>query len=159
GSPAKAGVFTEMGTQTSTWATVTANAGLTGSFMWTGVGYLGEADGLWPSIGPDFGILDAMGNPKSIAFSWQSTWGAPKTTFATGAMAGKVVLSADHTSVTTDLNDVVYVKAAVPTATAPVTFSISGPGSIIAVDSGSQTQETFRGNTRSAFGGLAFAIV
>lgn len=159
GSPAKAGVFTEMGTQTSTWATVTANPGLTGSFMWTGVDYLGEADGLWPIMGADFGMLDAMGTPKSIAFSWQTTWGAPKTTFSTGAVAGKVVLSADHTSITTDLNDVAYVKAAVPTATAAVTFAISGPGTIIAVDSGSQSQESFRGNTRNAHGGLAFAIV
>jgi beta-galactosidase len=40
-----------------------------------------------------------------------------------------------------------------------VTFSITGPGVIVAVDSGSQTQESFRGNTRNAFGGLAFAIV
>ncbi|MGC4091224.1 MAG: glycoside hydrolase family 2 TIM barrel-domain containing protein [Polyangiaceae bacterium] len=158
-SPAKAGVFTEMGTQTSTWATVTSNAGLTGSFMWTGVDYLGEADGAWPTMGADLGILDALGTPKSLAFSWQSTWGAAKTTFSTGAAAGKVVLSADHPSITTDLNDVAFVKAALPTATGAVTFSITGPGTIVAVDSGSQTQESFRGNTRNAFGNLAFAIV
>jgi beta-galactosidase len=158
-SPARSGVLTEMGTETSTWATVTANAALTGSFMWTGVDYLGESDGAWPTVGSSGGILDSLGTPRNLAFSWQSTWGAPKTTFSSGAAAGKVVLSADHTSITTDLNDAAFVKAAVPTATAPVTFSITGPGVIIAVDSGSQTQETFRGNTRNAYGGLAFAIV
>ena len=158
-APTKSGLITEMGTATSTWATVTANAGLTGLFMWTGVDYLGEADTLWPTVGSSAGILDELGTPKSLAFSWQTTWGLAKTTFATGATAGKVVVTADHSSLTTDLNDVAYVKAAVPTATAPVAFAVAGPGIIIAVDSGSQTQETFRGNTRNAFGNLAFAIV
>jgi beta-galactosidase len=158
-SPTKSGFLTEKGTATSTWATIAANTAFTGMFMWTGVDYLGESDGAWPTVGSSAGILDELGTPKTLAFSWQSTWGYPKTTFTTGATAGKVVLTADHSSITTDLNDVVFVMAAVPTVTAPVTFSITGPGTIIAVDSGSQTQETFRGNTRNASGNLAFAIV
>ncbi len=158
-TPARAGVLTEMGTETATWSKVKANAALTGSFMWTGVDYLGEADGAWPTVGTDFGMLDAMGTPKSVAFSWQTTLGLTKTTFSTGVQSGKVVLTADHTAITTDLNDVAYVKAAVPTATAPVTFAVAGPGAIVAVDSGSMTQESFRGTTRNAYGGLAFAIV
>jgi beta-galactosidase len=40
-----------------------------------------------------------------------------------------------------------------------VTFSITGPGKIVAVDSGNRIQETFRGDTRNAFLGLAFAVV
>ena len=40
-----------------------------------------------------------------------------------------------------------------------MTFAITGPGTIIAVDSASMTQETFRGNVRNAYQGLAFAIV
>jgi beta-galactosidase len=40
-----------------------------------------------------------------------------------------------------------------------VTFAITGPGTIVAVDSGSMTQETFRGNVRNAYKGLAFALV
>ena len=44
-------------------------------------------------------------------------------------------------------------------SSAAVTFSISGPGTIIAVDSASVTQETFRGNVRNAYQGLAFAII
>ena len=157
--PPHAGVLTEMGTQTSTWATVMANPGLVGTFMWTGVDYLGESDGGWPTVGADMGMLDAMGTPKAIAASWQSTWGVPRTTFSTGAVAGSVVLTADHTTITTDLDDASFVKAAVPNATAAVTFAIAGPGVIVAVDSGSQTQESFRGDTRKAYGGLAFAIV
>jgi beta-galactosidase len=92
----------------------------------------------------------------------------PKTTPpATGTTATKVVLVADHTTVSTDGNDVSFVKATiadaagnvVTTADNPVTFSIAGPGTIIAVDSASMTAETFRGNVRSAYKGVAFAIV
>jgi len=157
-APTKSGLITEMGTATSTWATVKSNAALTGMFMWTGVDYLGESDGAWPTIGSSAGILDALGTPKSLAFSWQTTWGLAKTTFATGAAAGKVVLVADHAAITTDVNDVSFVKAAVSPDTA-VTFSITGPGTIVAVDSASMTQESFRGNTRNTSGSLAFAIV
>jgi beta-galactosidase len=158
-APTKSALITEMGTETSTWAQVTANPGLTGEFMWTGVDYLGEADKGWPSVGAGAGIMDELGLVKSSGYAWQTMWGMPKTTFSTGATAGKVVLTADHTAITTDLNDVAFVRAAVPTATAPVTFSLTGPGTIIAVDSGSMTQETFRGDTRNASGNLAYAIV
>ena len=70
-----------------------------------------------------------------------------------------MVLTADHPTLLTDVNDMSFIKAVVPTATAPVTFAITGPGTIVAVDSGSMTQETFRGNTRNAFGGVAYALV
>jgi beta-galactosidase len=71
---------------------------------------------------------------------------------------GKVVLKADHDKITTDVNDASFVAAAVPSDTA-VTFSIAGPGTIMAVDSADSTQTTFRGGTRTATGGLAYAIV
>ena len=158
-APTKSALITEMGTQTGTWAQVTANPGLTGEFMWTGADYLGEADKAWPKVGAEAGIMDELGLVKPGGYAWQTTWGMPKTTFSTGVVAGKVVLTADHTAIATDLNDVVFVRAAVPTATAPVTFSLTGPGTIVAVDSGSMTQETFRGDTRNAFGNFAYAII
>jgi len=158
-APKRAGLLTEMGTELTTWADVTGNPALTGEFMWTGVDYMGEANGGWPNFGGNGALLDEMGTPRTLAYSWQTTWGAPKTTPAgTGATAGKVTLTADHTTITTDVNDVSFVKAAVSTDTT-ITFSITGPGTIIAVDSGSMVQESFRGTTRKTFGGLAFAIV
>ena len=42
---------------------------------------------------------------------------------------------------------------------ASVTFAITGRSSIIAVDSGITTNASFRGDTRAAYQGLAFAIV
>ena len=41
----------------------------------------------------------------------------------------------------------------------PITFSISGPGVIAAVDSGSPAQESFRGTRRKAYQGIAYALV
>jgi beta-galactosidase len=167
-APTKSGLLTEMGTETSTWTTVMANPGLTGEFLWTGVDYLGEADGAWPTVGGTPGIMDEMGQVRSIGYSWQNVWGAPKKSAPpTGTSASKLVVTSDHPSILSDWNDVAFVAAAVsdsaghvvPSSTASVTFSLTGPGKIIAVDSGSMIQESFRGSTRKAFNGLAYAIV
>lgn len=167
-SPKRPGLLTEMGTSTSDWTTVKNNPGLIGEFLWTGADYLGEADGLWPTVGSTAGLMDAVGTVRSIGYSWQSTWGAPHTSPPpTGTTASKILLSPDHGTVSTDVNDISYVKATiadasgrvVPGSSAAVTFTISGPGVIVAVDSGSQTQESFRGNVRKAYQGIAYALV
>lgn len=155
----KSGLITEMGTETTTWTQVTGNPGLTGEFMWTGVDYMGEVNGGWPKIGGGGGLMDELGAVRAIGYSWAKIWGAPSTSAPpTGAAAGKVTLTPDHTAITTDVDDASFVKAAVSSDTS-VTFAITGPGTITAVDSGSNTQETFRGLTRSTTGGLAYAIV
>ena len=119
-SPPMASVLTEIGTQTSTWSTIKNTAALTGEFMWTGVDYLGEADGAWPTFGSTAGIMDELGGVKTIGYSWQTTWGAPKTTAPpTGTGATKVVVTADHAALLTDLNDVSFIQAAIPTPRAP----------------------------------------
>ena len=167
-SPARPGLFTEMGTDTSAWTTVKNNAGVTGLFVWTGAAYLGEADGLWPRGESDFGLLDGVGTVRPIGYSWQRAWGAPATSPPpTGTTASQVVLTPDHSTVSTDLDDVSYVKATVADSSgrvvtgssAAITFSISGPGVLVAVDSGSPAQETFRGSVRKAYQGVAYALV
>jgi beta-galactosidase len=81
-----------------------------------------------------------------------------KSASSSGASAGKVTVTADHTTITNDLDDVAFVKAAVSSDTA-VTFAITGPGTILAVDSGSSQQQTYRGLTRTSSNGMAYAIV
>jgi beta-galactosidase len=112
--------------------------------------------------------MDAVGTVRPIGYSWQSTWGAPRTSPPpTGTTAGQVLLKPDHSTVSTDVNDISYVKATVAdssgrvvtSSSTPVTFGISGPGVIVAVDSGSQTQESFRGSVRKAYQGVAYALV
>jgi beta-galactosidase len=166
--PARAGLLTEMGTSTSDWTTVRNNPALIGEFLWTGADYLGEADGLWPAVGSTSGLMDAVGTVRPIGYSWQTTWGAPRTTPPpTGTAAVKLLLQPDHTTVSTDTDDISYVKTTVADSSgrvvtgssAPVTFTVSGPGVIVAVDSGSQVQETFRGSVRKAYQGVAYALV
>jgi beta-galactosidase len=158
--PKRAGVISEKGADTATWTgDVMGNAALTGEFIWTGVDYLGEQDGGWPSTGGNGALLDELGTPRSGAVTWSGLWGGTlKSVPSSGASAGKVTLTADHTAITTDLNDVSFVKAAVSSDTA-ITFAVTGPGTILAVDSGSSQQQTYRGGTRTSTGGLAFAIV
>jgi len=111
--------------------------------------------------------MDRMGTMKPIAYSFQTLWGTTTTPPAAGTTATKIVLTPDHTSLLTDPNDIVYVKAAITDATGrvvttaanPVTFSVTGPGTIVAVDSGSVNAESFRGTQRMAFQGLCFALI
>jgi beta-galactosidase len=167
GTPPRAGVLTEMGHETSAWATVLKTPALAGEFLWAGADYLGEAPDLWPTVGSNLGIMDRMGTPNADGYTWQKQWGTAVAPPAAGTTAAKVALTADHSTLLTDLNDLVYVKATIADASgkvvtssaAPVTFAITGPGSIVAVDSGSQIQESFRGNVRKAYNGLCFAIV
>jgi beta-galactosidase len=159
-SPKVPGLITEKGPDTLTWTSdVMGNAGLTGDFIWTGVDYLGEQDGNWPNIGGGGGLMDSLGNVRPTGLQWSPIWGGSlKATPPTGAQAGKVVLTPDHDKIVVDVSDVSFVKAAVPSDVA-VTFAVTGPGTIIAVDSSNSTQTTFRGNVRTATGGLAYAIV
>jgi beta-galactosidase len=112
--------------------------------------------------------MDELGNVYTTGYKWQTTWGvAASAKPATGTTASQIVLTADHPTLTTDVNDISFIKAAisdasggiVTTAATPVTFAITGPGTIVAVDSGSMTQETFRGNVRNAYQGIAYALV
>jgi beta-galactosidase len=166
-SPPRAGLLTEIGHEASTWTTVTNTPSLIGQFIWAGADYLGEAPLLWPTVGSDQGLMDRMGSPKADGYTWQKLWGTPSSPPPTGSTAAKVALTADHATLLTDLNDVVYVKATIADASgkvvtsssAPVTFAITGPGTIVAVDSASLIQESFRGNVRKASNGVCFAIV
>jgi beta-galactosidase len=166
-TPHHAGVVTEDGTTTGDWSMVTATPALTGEFIWTAFDYLGEAAGMWPTVGSTTGIMDRLGTPKAAASSWAQVWGGSVTNPKTGTTATKIVLAADHGSIVTDLNDVAYVKATitdangnlVTSATNAVTFNVSMPGTLVAVDSGSVMAESFRGTQRMAYQGVAFAIV
>jgi beta-galactosidase len=164
----KSGVMTENSQQTSTWTTIMDTPGLTGEFIWTGTDYLGEANDEWPAIGNNQALLDAMGIVQPQGYTWQGIWGAPKTSPSpVGTTASQVILTADQPTVLTDWNDISFVQAAISDAagsvvvssSTPVTFAITGPGTIVAVDSGSMINETFRGNVRNAYRGLAYALV
>jgi len=106
------------------------------------------------------GLLKVVGtsNGKTVATDELETAGKP----------AKIVLSADLTKLSTDWDDVSYVKAivvdedgiAIPDAADLVSFTINGPGILAAVDSGDNTShESFRATQRHAYHGICFAII
>lgn len=80
----------------------------------------------------------------------------------------KIVLLADRNTIKADGRDLSFVTVRVedkdgnliPHADNLIHFSVKGNGFVAAVDNGSQTSmESFRGNKRKAFNGLALAVV
>ncbi|HUE82636.1 MAG TPA: glycoside hydrolase family 2 TIM barrel-domain containing protein, partial [Pyrinomonadaceae bacterium] len=100
------------------------------------------------------GILRAVGknNGKAVATHELQTAGK----------AARVVLSVDRASITPHWDDVSYVTATVlddagvvvPDATDLITFKITGPGRVVAVDSGNNmSHEPFQASERRAYQG------
>jgi beta-galactosidase len=86
----------------------------------------------------------------------------------TAGAPAKVMLSADRGTLAPSFDDVSYVEATitdangveVPSANDLVTFSISGPGEIAAVDNGDcSDQGAFQAKERHAYQGQCFAII
>jgi beta-galactosidase len=59
--------------QYGNWAVVRDNDYAAGQFLWTGIDYLGEANG-WPNKGSSAGLLDLCGFKKPNAWFRQSLW-------------------------------------------------------------------------------------
>jgi beta-galactosidase len=80
----------------------------------------------------------------------------------------KIILKSDRPTVTAGPEDLAYVEATVvdkdgvlvPDATNSISFKISGPASILAVDNGdTSSHESFHSNNRRAYQGRCFAII
>jgi beta-galactosidase len=85
----------------------------------------------------------------------------------TGAPA-KLALTVDRQSIRTSPGDVAHVTVqvldaegrVVPTADDPISFTLQGEGRILGLDNGRpDSHESFKGNSRKAFNGLALAIL
>jgi beta-galactosidase len=86
----------------------------------------------------------------------------------TAGAAAKIVLSADRPRIGTGWDEVSYVTAqvvddhgvVVPSASQKITFAISGPGAIAAVDNAdNMSHEPFQGAARSAWEGQCLAVI
>ncbi|MDP9173482.1 MAG: DUF4982 domain-containing protein [Planctomycetota bacterium] len=86
----------------------------------------------------------------------------------TAGQPAKIILSADQDKLPADWNHVAFVRATVvdengitvPSATEMVTFKLSGPGEIAAVDNGDPAcHESFKSSQHSAYRGICYAII
>jgi beta-galactosidase len=119
--------------------------------------------------------LPADGSPRTWRVTWEPgmLWALCPNTAARDEMrtAGEpvaVVIKVDRPHLTASWDDVAYVTAqvvddqgvVVPSASNQITFAVTGPGAVVAVDNQDiSSHESFQGNVRSAFQGRCIAIV
>jgi beta-galactosidase len=89
------------------------------------------------------------------------------TVQSAGVPAG-VVLTVDRSTISADGHDLAFVEAdivdshgvIVPQADNEITFSVTGPATLVGVDNGnSVSHESYKGTSRAAFSGKALAIM
>lgn len=111
-------------------------------------------------------VVYEPGELKVIAYRNHSRW-AEDTVRTTGP-ASKVTLQPDRATIHADGQDLSFVTVGiadssgqvVPRSKNHVTFSVSGPGEIVAVDNGDATSfEPFQAKERNAFNGLCLVVV
>jgi beta-galactosidase len=111
-------------------------------------------------------VIYASGELKVVAFRNGQKW-AEETVETTGP-AAKLKLSADRQTICADGQDLSFVTVIiedsngrmVPRSDNTVKFSITGPGEILAVDSGNPvSHEPFQGKEHKAFNGLCLAVI
>jgi beta-galactosidase len=111
-------------------------------------------------------VTYAAGEVRVVTYKNGAQW-AVDAKRTVGAAAG-LNMTADRTAIAGDGYDLSYITVgvvdakgdAVPRANNTVTFSVSGPGQIVATDNGDPTDMTaFPSLTRKAFNGFALAIV
>jgi beta-galactosidase len=114
----------------------------------------------------NWSVAYEAGTLEAIAFSDGKE--VARDTLRTAGKAAKIVLVADRKTLGLTWDDVSHIEVRlvdangtiVPDASDPVKFEISGPGRIIAVDSGSVVStEPFQASERKAYQGRCLAIV
>jgi beta-galactosidase len=111
-------------------------------------------------------VAFAAGSLKAVAFNQGQAVATDE--LRTAGPAAKIVLDSDHPSLPFNFDSVATVSAEVvdangvlvPTAEDPITFQITGPGVIAAVDSGDHdSHEPFHAAQRRAFQGRCVALI
>jgi beta-galactosidase len=114
----------------------------------------------WDDVVYQPGVLHAV--------VWKDGKPWAEDTVQTTGKPARLTLSADRTTLHADGADLAFVTVKVadkegrmvPRASDRVSFSLSGPGEIVATDNGDATSlEPFQSTSRKAFNGMALAIV
>ncbi|KAF5013579.1 hypothetical protein FDECE_439 [Fusarium decemcellulare] len=111
-------------------------------------------------------VVYEPGELRVVTYKDGKEWA--KNTVKTAGEASNLKLSADRTSIQADGEDLAFVTLKVvdsqgnlaPRENTPITFSLSGPGEIVATDNGNAADfVAFHSPEREAFNGMALAIV
>jgi beta-galactosidase len=111
-------------------------------------------------------VVYQPGTLKVVAYKNGEKWATDEV--KTTGPAAKLTLQADREKITADGQDLSFITVTVadkkgllvPRSSNHVTFSIEGPGEIVATDNGDATSfESFQAPERNVFNGLALVIV
>ncbi|MBG0860772.1 MAG: DUF4982 domain-containing protein [Bacteroidales bacterium] len=111
-------------------------------------------------------VVYQPGELKVIAYKDGQKWA--EDVMKTTGKAYQLVMAADRQTVAADGKDLIFVtvriedknKLLVPRSNNPISFSIEGPGRIVATDNGDATShESFQSPSRKAYNGLCLVIV
>ncbi|KQV49689.1 beta-galactosidase GalB [Massilia sp. Root335] len=111
-------------------------------------------------------VVYQPGTLKAVVYKHGKRWA--EDTVATTGKPARLLLSADRARLAADGKDLAFVTVTVadkdghqvPRSHDRITFTLSGPGEIVATDNGDATNlEPFQSHERNAFNGLALAIV
>jgi beta-galactosidase len=111
-------------------------------------------------------VVYQPGTLKAVAYKDGKPWA--EDTVRTTGKAARLALAADRSVLRADGSDLAFITVTVadkdgrqvPKSNNRVSFSLTGPGEIIATDNGDATSfESFQSRERNAFNGLALVIV
>ena len=111
-------------------------------------------------------LVYEQGELKAVAYKNGKPWATSVVT--TTGLGAKITMNADRPVIAGDGKDLAFVTVSiadkdgrmVPRSKNLLTFEISGPGEIVALDNGDATSlEPFQASQRKAYNGLALAIV
>lgn len=72
--PDKLIMGTESLPQWHEWKAIEERPFVSGTFLWTGIDYMGEANGQWPKKGIESGLLDLAGFKKASYYMYKTLW-------------------------------------------------------------------------------------
>ncbi len=173
--PSRKIIGTEQRHDMDTWVAARDHAQHAGQFLWSGIDYLGESP-QWPMISADFGLLDRTGAYKTRAYERRSWWSnkpagpleLQEDSIGGQGPAARIRLEVDRSKIAPVWDDVAFVTASItdangivlPGSSDLVTFKITGPGVIAAVDNGDISSiEPFQGSERKAYQGRCYAMI
>jgi beta-galactosidase len=150
------------------WKFIAEHPWLSGAFIWTGCNYYAEDK--WPHIAAPFSAMDLCGFPNPGYWFFRQAWTgqAPPPKPPPAGPAAAIQFQPDRLIIRADGEDLSVVNVAivdakgqlVPTAGNRLTFSISGPGKILALGNGNRDcHELAVGNRHSASEGHAQVLV
>jgi beta-galactosidase len=111
-------------------------------------------------------VIYQPGTLRVVAYKNGKRWAGD--TVRTAAPASQIKLSADSSQIRPDAQHLAFITATiadqsgnlVPRSKERISFSVTGPGEIVATDNGDATSlESFESRERNAFNGLALVIV